>query len=88
MAGIQGRRRVLAGVACPYRVTSFHVEERTVDLRLRCRRRTGADAWVPYHLRLNEDLAEFQLYLEGRNVGTYVSDSSPAAGDPAAAGSS
>ena len=46
---------------CPWRPISHHPEGRKLDLRLRCKRRTGSDQWIVHRLLFNEDLSRFTM---------------------------
>ncbi len=52
----------------PYRVASHQLGEvegkmiRKVEIRLRCKRRTGTDDWIRYRLLFREDLNEFEMW--------------------------
>lgn len=57
--------------SCPYRVTSFFEKQRTIDINLQCRQRTGTVSPVGYQLKLSEEGDTFSLLLQGRSIGVY-----------------
>ena len=56
---------------CPYRVNAYHEKEAYVEVRIKCKQRTGADAWIDYRLDFQPDRQSFTLKLDKRDLGTY-----------------
>ena len=57
---------------CPYGLRSFHEERGVIELKIRCKRRIGADDWVNYSLQFEPDQRKFVMSVEGQPAGVYT----------------
>lgn len=56
---------------CPYRVNAYHEKESLIELRIKCKQRTGADEWIDYRLEFQPGRRAFTLLLDDRELGTF-----------------
>lgn len=56
---------------CPYRVNAYHELESLIELRIKCKQRSGADAWIDYRLEFQPDRRTFTLVMDKRTMGTF-----------------
>ena len=51
---------------CKLRINSYLDEENTLDFRIRCVERTGAENWVAYSVKFAEDRRSFTAHYDDR----------------------
>ncbi len=61
-----------AQYACPYRLRSYHEERNVLEIKIRCKQRIGADAWVNYSLQFEPDHSKFVAIVEGQPAAVFT----------------